>query len=47
VDAGSMDYGDVNALKRNVYSNEEKVREEEGGDEAEVHDGDVGFVVHQ
>jgi hypothetical protein len=47
VDAGSMDYGDVNALKRNVYANEEKVREDDGSEGAgDANDGEVGFVVH-
>ena len=48
VDAGSMDYGDVNALKRNVYAQEEKVREDDGSEEAgDANEGEVGFVVHQ
>ena len=43
IDAGTMDYGDVNALKRNVYNNEDMKEEEE----KEANEDDVGFVIHQ
>ncbi len=41
--AGTMDYGDVNALKRNVYNNEHERKDEE----EEANADEVGFVIHQ
>ena len=44
-DGGTLDYGDVNALKRNVYNNAD---EQEQKDESEEANSDeVGFVIHQ
>ena len=49
VDAGTLDFVDVNKLKSNVYQQEEKKQENDhsDGSEAPAQNDDVGFIVHQ